>query len=680
MLVVLPLVHAKLISLGDFFAYSFLRQIFTSYVTRIFYAVIRKSQLHVIDTRAQGLFTRHEPAAPQFAPLSGESVPRLTFEQVSFHYNPQRPVLNAVDLILEPGDRLAIVGDSGAGKSTLLRLMAGLFSAQHGRILLDNDEVSAQQLASQVWLQSQEDILFNASVLQNITLFDPWYSDSDRGRVEALVEKMALGPVVQALPGGMEALIRESHSALSLGQRQRLMLARALYSTRPILLFDEPTANLDDETAETAILALCQHCREQGKTLIVVTHSEQILHHFTRQAARYHTGRGGAMRRAFLRRRKTWLFALVAMLAIVAAVYYQRSFPAQAESIDTVTLDRGDIEKVVLASGIIKPAVQVSVGAQVSGQLRKLYVRQGERVRKGQLLAEIDPTLQLSDLRNATAQLASARAQKQASEATLVQYRKALAREQAMSRDGSGVSSDLEQAQAQYAAQVQQIAVNEAQIVQAEMSVQTANANLGYTRILAPMDGEVLGIVTREGQTIVSSQIAPTILVLADLDKVQVQTRISEADIQKIHPGQPLWFYVIADPQTRYEGELGYVQPAPQEALEEQNAGASAGNQQSSAIYYNGTFEVDNRQRLLKTSMTAQVFIRIAQVKDALRVPVAALGRSLGDERYLVVVQKENGSEERTIRIGINDRQYAQVLEGLQPGERVVIPQDAGSV
>lgn len=301
-------------------------------------------------------------------------------------------------------------------------------------------------------------------------------------------------------------------------------------------------------------------------------------------------------------------------------------------------------------------------------------------MRKGQLLAEIDPTLQLSDLRNATAQLASARAQKLASEATLVQYRKALARERAMNRDGSGVSSDLEQAQAQYAAQVQQIAVNEAQIVQAEMSVQTANANLGYTRILAPMDGEVLGIVTREGQTIVSSQIAPTILVLADLDKMQVQTRISEADIQKIHPGQPLWFYVIADPQTRYEGELGYVQPAPQEALEDQNAGASAGNQQSSAIYYNGTFEVDNRQRLLKTSMTAQVFIRIAQAKDALRVPVAALGRSLGDERYLVMVQKENGSEERTVRIGINDRQYAQVLEGLQPGERVVIPQDAGSV
>lgn len=383
--------------------------------------------------------------------------------------------------------------------------------------------------------------------------------------------------------------------------------------------------------------------------------------------------------RGFLRHRKVLLLVLIITLTIIGMVCYQQWLPTQTEPLYTVAVDRGDIEKVVLASGTLKPALQVSVGAQVSGQLRKLYVTQGERVQKGQLLAEIDPTLQLSDLRNTTAQLASAKAQKLASEAMLVQYRKALAREKALHRDGSGVNSDLEQAQAQYTAQIQQIAVNEAQIVQAQMSVQTATANLGYTRIVAPMDGEVLGIITREGQTIVSSQTAPTILVLAELDKMQVQTRISEADIQKIYPGQPLWFYVIADPQTRYEGMLGYVQPAPIEALEEQNNGASASNQQSNAIYYNGTFEVDNHQRLLKTSMTAQVFIRIAQVKDALRIPVAALGHSLGDDRYLVKVHQESGNKERIVLIGINNRQYAQVLEGLQPGEQVVIPQEMGS-
>ena len=94
----------------------------------------------------------------------------------------------------------------------------------------------AQQLASLVCLQSQEDILFNASVLENITLFDPHYRDSDRGRIEELLTSLALYPVIHQLPGGINALIRESHAALSLGQRQRLLLARSLYSSRPILL------------------------------------------------------------------------------------------------------------------------------------------------------------------------------------------------------------------------------------------------------------------------------------------------------------------------------------------------------------------------------------------------------------------------------------------------------------
>ncbi|WP_058910651.1 peptidase domain-containing ABC transporter [Entomohabitans teleogrylli] len=281
MLMVLPLVNSKQISLGDFFAYSFLRQIFTSYITRIFFSIIRKSQLHVIDTRAHSLFPQRETVEPMTGSQGGgQQAQRLTFERVSFHYDPVKPVLNQVALDLPPGSQIAIAGESGAGKSTLLRLIAGLFSPQQGRCLLDEREVTSRQLAEQVWLQSQEDILFNASVLQNITLFDPWYSDSDRSRVESLLDSLALGPVVRALPGGMEALIRESHAALSLGQRQRLLLARAMYSTRPILLLDEPTANLDDDTAQIVMATIRRHCRESGKTLIVVTHSERILGHF----------------------------------------------------------------------------------------------------------------------------------------------------------------------------------------------------------------------------------------------------------------------------------------------------------------------------------------------------------------------------------------------------------------
>lgn len=284
MLVVLPMVHSKLISLGDFFAYSFLRQIFTSYVTRIFYAIIQKSQLNVIDTRAHALFAPRDEAKPaSFAmQLSTDTTPDLTFASLCYGYDPARPVLSSVSLSLRAGDQIAIVGESGAGKSTLLRLIAGLFSPQAGGCYAADSALPSQQLAQFVCLQSQEDILFNASVRENITLFDAHYRERDRGQIEALLESLALGEVVRGLPGGIDALIRESHAALSLGQRQRLLLARALYSSRPVLLLDEPTANLDDDTAAIVMETIHAHCQKTGKSLIVVTHSDAILSRFQR--------------------------------------------------------------------------------------------------------------------------------------------------------------------------------------------------------------------------------------------------------------------------------------------------------------------------------------------------------------------------------------------------------------
>ncbi|HEM8291902.1 TPA: peptidase domain-containing ABC transporter [Providencia rettgeri] len=283
MLVVLPMVANDLISLGDFFAYSFLRQIFTTYVTRIFYAIIHKSQLHIIDTRAHSLFpqkSEESTVSPQTISPAGRVAPNLTFENIHFSYDPSKPILNDISLDLPSGAQVAIVGESGAGKSTLLRIIAGLFSAQKGKCLSNEEVVSVQQLTQLVCLQSQEDILFNATVLDNITLFDPNFREKDRKTVENLLNKLALGTVVSQLPGSLNALIRESHSALSLGQRQRLLLARSLYSSRPILLLDEPTANLDEETAKIVIETIQEHCLKTGKTLIVVTHSEEITTRF----------------------------------------------------------------------------------------------------------------------------------------------------------------------------------------------------------------------------------------------------------------------------------------------------------------------------------------------------------------------------------------------------------------
>ncbi len=338
----------------------------------------------------------------------------------------------------------------------------------------------------------------------------------------------------------------------------------------------------------------------------------------------------------------------------------------------TARVDRGDIEKSVLATGILKPARQVNVGAQVNGQLKKLYVKPGDRVAQGQLLAEIDPTLQLNELRKSQAELRSAQAQKLASQAQLKQYQLELTRQRALARDRAGVASDLEKAQAQHDAQLAQLKVNESQIVQAEVAQETARANLAFTRITAPIDGEVLGIVTQEGQTIVSSQSAPTILVMADVDTMMVHTRISENDILQVRAGQPLWFYVAADPRRRYEGVMGAIQQAPAEALEADPLGRNS-SQQTAAVYYNGVFAVANGERRLRTAMTAQVFIITERATGGVRLPMAALGEALDGERYQIRVLEGQRVVARSVRIGKRDRRYAEVLEGVRVGEQVLL-------
>ena len=363
---------------------------------------------------------------------------------------------------------------------------------------------------------------------------------------------------------------------------------------------------------------------------------------------------------------------LILLVAGAVALYVRVSSTAAPQA--SVVIERGDIEKTVLATGILKPSVQVNVGAQVNGQLKKLYVNAGDRVTKGQLLAEIDPTLQESELRKSEAALVSAVAQKEAAQFTLIQYQLELKRQLRMDRDGSGTKSNLEDAQTKVDTQKAQIKVNQSQIIQAQMALETAKANLGYTRILAPVDGQVLGIVTKEGQTVVSSQTAPTILVLANVDTMTVQTRISETDILKVRPGQPLWFYVVADPKRRYQSVMGILQDAPNEALQGDNTRAQS--QQSSAVYYNGVFSVPNPEHLLRTSMTAQVFIVTEQAKNVLRLPMMALGQPQGRDSYYVQVIKGDAIEKRLIQVGINDRQFVEVKEGLSEGEHVVIVQN----
>ena len=370
--------------------------------------------------------------------------------------------------------------------------------------------------------------------------------------------------------------------------------------------------------------------------------------------------------------------------ALIAAILLLLVFGARAAffsappppTFAVAEVSRADLEDSVLASGTIDAIERVSVGAQATGQLKSLKVELGDRVKKGQLVAEIDDLTQQNELRNAEAALQTRRAERAAKVATLKQAELAFKRQRQMLAADASSREAYETAEATLAVTRAEIASMDAQIAQAEIQVDTAQVNLGYTRIVSPIDGMVVAVVTKEGQTVNSIQSAPTIIKVAQVDTMTIKAQISEADVTRVKPGLPVYFTILGEPDERYRATLRAVEPAPDSIQKEDAASSltsSSSTSTSAAVYYNGLFDVPNPDEKLRISMTAQVFIVLGEAKDAVVVPASALGKRGKDGRYEVrVVLDGNKTETRQVRIGMNNNVQAQVLEGLEVGERVV--------
>ena len=219
------------------------------------------------------------------------------------------------------------------------------------------------------------------------------------------------------------------------------------------------------------------------------------------------------------------------------------------------------------------------------------------------------------------------------------------------------------------------VAAVDAQIQQARVSVSNAEVNLGYTQVSAPMDGVVVAVVTKQGQTVNANQSAPTIVILAKLDVMTIKAEVSEADVIKVDPGMPVYFTILGDPDTRYTATLRQVEPAPESIVNEVSTTASSSSSTSStAIYYNALFEVPNAKGKLRALMTAQVSIVLARRQNALQIPSSALGEKGKDGLYAVRVMDGDGRVAvRKVRIGLNNNAVAEVLSGLKQSEKVVI-------
>ncbi len=346
----------------------------------------------------------------------------------------------------------------------------------------------------------------------------------------------------------------------------------------------------------------------------------------------------------------------------------------------TTGIARMDIEESVLASGTLEALKTVAVGAQVSGQLEKLHVRLGDQVKKGQLLAEIDPVLQQNSLKDAEASLENVQAQIRSKKALLQQYELAYRRQKELAAQDAASQADLESAQAQLDTARADLAALNAQAKKARIAVDTAKANLDYTRIVAPMDGVVISIDTEEGQTVVSAQTAPTILKLANLDTITVKAEISEADVTRVKAGQKVYFTILGEPDSRHYGTLRAIEPGPKSSSSASGSSSSSTSSSSSAIYYNGLFDVPNPDRKLRVSMTAQVAIVLREAKQVLSIPVSALSDKGEDGRQTVKVLVNGTPQVRTINVGITNNVNAEVVDGLRAGEKVVIGDAAAKV
>ena len=378
--------------------------------------------------------------------------------------------------------------------------------------------------------------------------------------------------------------------------------------------------------------------------------------------------------------KKRFFILLGLAVAAGAAYYFFSSNSKQETTYLTESVTRGNVEKTVVASGSVESVNEVDVGAQVSGKITKLYVKLGQEIKKGEMIADIDSTTQINTLNTKKAALVSYQAQlkakKTAYDVALSSYNRLskLYTQKATSLDSLNTAkSTLDNAKAEMEA-------IEANIKQAEIEVNTAETNVGYTKITAPMDGTVISVPVSEGQTVNANQTTPTIVTIADLSKMKIKPEISEGDITKVKAGQEVSFTILSDSQTVYHSVIDSVDPANTTITDSSSTSSSTNSSSSSsttsAIYYYANVLIDNPDRTLRIGMTTENNIKIANAKDVLLISNMAIQKRDG-KSVVNILNDKNQPEQREVETGVQNDFHTEIKSGLNEGEKVIVSQVA---
>lgn len=382
---------------------------------------------------------------------------------------------------------------------------------------------------------------------------------------------------------------------------------------------------------------------------------------------------------------KKLVIGVVVLLMLGAAGYYSFSNKKPEITYKTAKVERGPIVSAVSATGSLAAVVTVQVGTQVSGTIQKLFVDFNSPVKKGQVIAQIDPALFNAQVEQSRGNYLNAQASLQRAKADLNDARRALERSRQLLKEGIVAQGDYDTAENRYEMAVATVKAAEGSVAQTNGAYKLAQTNLLYATIKSPVSGVVVSRNVDVGQTVAASFQTPTLFTIAqDLTKMEIDTSVDESDISRVRVGQPASFTVDAYPDKRFVGKVAQIRNAP---VVTQNV-----------VTYVVVISVDNKELLLKPGMTANVSIETARKEDVLKLPAPALrfrpkgpkeakekqqAAGAGQQKtkkeggqHVYILGADNKPVRVSVKTGINTDGYVELLEGaLKENDEVIVEQ-----
>ena len=364
-----------------------------------------------------------------------------------------------------------------------------------------------------------------------------------------------------------------------------------------------------------------------------------------------------------------WVAALV-ILAGLGWYGYQKMQPKNEATFITEEVKRGKIAQTVSATGEISATNLVDVGAQVSGQIKKMHVKIGDVVKEGDLIAEIDNVTQVNEVNTRKAQLQTYQAQLESAQVALKIAQRKYSRYKSLASADAVSKEEFEATEDSLATNRARIKELQSSIRQTQIAINTAEKDLGYTRITAPSAGTVVSLVVEQGQTINSSQTSPTVVQIADLTSMTNKMQIAEGDATKVKAGQTVNFTILSEPDAPISAKLDSIDPGL--TTMSQGSYSKSTDTTSNAIYYYARATVPNPEGKLAIGMTTQNTVEIASADNVLMVPTVAIKTKDG-KKFVRVLGANNQAVDREIQTGLKDSMNTEVKSGLNEGEKVVM-------